>query len=242
MLSVAASSLVFCVGIECWSWCVVQEKRREGKKRREAALTRGSMKGDSIKRPEETGQRMRSRPNIIVTGTPGVGKSLHAQALARGSGLAHLCINDLVKQDGLHEGWSDEYRSYIVDDERVVATTLPLLQQGGQVIDWHICDVFPLADIDLVCVLRTDHSILYDRLQARGYAPSKLEENMDAEIMEVVAEEARGAYHAEQVVELRSEDEADLRGNIERLLVWIADWEKDNEKEFYPEPRRSRQA
>lgn len=48
--------------------------------------------------------------------------------------------------------------------------------------------------IDLVCVVRCDNKLLYDRLKARGYGAQKLEENMDCEIMEVLSQEARDAY------------------------------------------------
>jgi len=39
--------------------------------------------------------------------------------------------------------------------------------QGGCIIDWHACDLFPRRWIDLVVVLRTDSTTLYDRLSAR---------------------------------------------------------------------------
>lgn len=39
--------------------------------------------------------------------------------------------------------------------------------QGGYIIDWHACDLFPRRWIDLVVVLRTDSTTLYDRLTAR---------------------------------------------------------------------------
>lgn len=38
---------------------------------------------------------------------------------------------------------------------------------GGCIIDWHACDLFPRRWIDLVVVLRTDSTTLYDRLSAR---------------------------------------------------------------------------
>ena len=41
------------------------------------------------------------------------------------------------------------------------------IKEGGNIIDWHCCDLFPKSWIDLVVVLRTDNSILYDRLKSR---------------------------------------------------------------------------
>lgn len=46
----------------------------------------------------------------------------------------------------------------------------PLTDAGGLVIDWHTCDVFPERWIDLVVVLRCDHTLLWDRLEKRSGA------------------------------------------------------------------------
>ena len=101
------------------------------------------------------------------------------------------------------------------------------VQNGGYIIDWHACDLFPESWIDLVVVLRTDTAKLYDRLKARQYPEKKLQENMDSEIMEVLLEEARGAYDEEIVVELRSDEAEDVEGNVERIETWIDNWKRD---------------
>ncbi len=41
------------------------------------------------------------------------------------------------------------------------------VKQGGYIIDWHACDLFPESWIDLVVVLRASSEVLYDRLRAR---------------------------------------------------------------------------
>ena len=62
---------------------------------------------------------MRTRPNIIITGTPGVGKTTHCETLAASLGLTHLSINTVVKDKGCHDGWDEEYQSWIVDEDKV---------------------------------------------------------------------------------------------------------------------------
>lgn len=47
---------------------------------------------------------------------------------------------------------------------------------------------------DLVIVLTTDNTILYERLEKRGYEPKKISENVQCEIMAVIVEEARESY------------------------------------------------
>lgn len=128
----------------------------------------------------------RSLPNIIITGTPGVGKTTHCEALAEKTGLKHVSVNQIVKDKECHEGWDDEYQSWIVDEDKVGLHTpgtsrhmttnaseqlLDALEEevkeGGCIIDWHACEVFPKSWIDLVVVLRVDSATLYDRLTAR---------------------------------------------------------------------------
>ncbi|KAJ4367098.1 factor activating pos9 [Neocucurbitaria cava] len=157
----------------------------------------------------------RENPNIIITGTPGVGKTTHAEQLARATGFKHLSVNQIVKDEGFHEGKDEETGSWIVDEDKVSPRpprNPPLASSGGYILDWHACDLFPERWIDLVIVLRCDSTTLYDRLTARGYKGKKLEENMDSEIMQVLLDEAREAYKEEIVVELRSETTEDAEG------------------------------
>lgn len=64
----------------------------------------------------------RRHPIILITGTPGTGKTLHSQVLATecDSPLVHLNIGDIVKEHGFHEGYDEEWKSYIVDEDRLL--------------------------------------------------------------------------------------------------------------------------
>ncbi len=69
------------------------------------------------------------------------------------------------------------------------------MSSGGYVVDFHTCDFFPERWFDLVIVLRADNSVLYNRLNARGYKENKIIENIDAEIHQVVLDEAQESYN-----------------------------------------------
>lgn len=97
----------------------------------------------------------------------------------------------------------------------------------GLILDWHTCDAFPERWIDLVVVLQCNHTKLWDRLEARGYPLKKIQENNEAEIMNVVLEEAREGYADEIVVALQSENTDDLESNVSRIVQWIEAWQKD---------------
>ncbi|KAK5680988.1 factor activating pos9 [Elasticomyces elasticus] len=174
----------------------------------------------------------RTEPNIIITGTPGVGKTTHCQELAQRTGLHHLDINEVVKKHNIGEASEDpdDPNTKIVDEDRLLDCIENDLEDGGQIIDWHACDLFPPSQIDLVCVVRCDNKLLYDRLKKRGYGEKKLQENMDCEIMEVLLSEAREAYDENMVVELKSESTEDIDSNVERIEQWITSWKKDHGK------------
>jgi adenylate kinase len=66
----------------------------------------------------------RTSPNIIITGTPGVGKTTHCESLAERTGLRHISVNQVVKDKECHEGWSDEFHSLMVDEDKVCRCSL----------------------------------------------------------------------------------------------------------------------
>ena len=172
---------------------------------------------------------MRSHPNIILTGTPGVGKSSHCEQLGRSTGLKHLSINTVAQERGCISGKDTQLNSLIVDEDLLLdALENEVPTDGGYLIDWHACDLFPESWIDLVVVLRASTEVLYDRLVARGYKANKVEENIDAEVMQVLLDEARGAFDEGCVVELQSNGIEDLDGNVARIEQWVEKWKKDN--------------
>lgn len=42
-----------------------------------------------------------------------------------------------------------------------------MLTEGGKIVDFHGCDFFPERWFDIVFVLRSDNTFLYDRLVKR---------------------------------------------------------------------------
>ena len=69
-------------------------------------------------------------PNILVTGTPGTGKTTLCSELAERLGLRHLQVGDIVRQESAHEGWDEEHESYILDEDKLVDAMEPMLEPG----------------------------------------------------------------------------------------------------------------
>lgn len=196
----------------------------------------------------------RTYPNIILTGTPGVGKTTTAQQLvelSRTSGtssetqipLKHLSINKIAKEQNFYDSYDEELQTNVVDEDKLLDHVEELIAdgegEGGYVIDWHVCDIFPERWVDLVVVLRCeDTQVFYERLtsdkkaetgETRGYEGKKLQENIDAEIFGVVADEAKEGWPNEgQVVELQSVQAEQIEENADRIWAWCQQWMNDH--------------
>lgn len=167
----------------------------------------------------------RLRPNILVTGTPGCGKSTTCELLVRRlPDYTYYNISDFAREHKCYDGYDEVRKSHIVDEDKLLDELEPLLRKGKSIVDWHVNDVFPERLIDLVVVLRCDNSILYDRLHKRGYHDSKIEENLDAEIMGVVMQDATESYAQEIVVELQSDTVEHMDANVDRIVEWQEMW------------------
>jgi len=59
----------------------------------------------------------------------------------------------------------------------------------GVVFDSHLSHYLPRKYVDLCIVTKTNTKKLYDRLKRRKYPKSKIDENMEAEIMQIILEE-----------------------------------------------------
>ena len=63
------------------------------------------------------------------------------------------------------------------------------------VIDGHLSHCVPSKHVDLCIVTRCDLKTLKRRLEKRGYGKLKIKENLDAEIFEVILNEALALKH-----------------------------------------------
>lgn len=162
----------------------------------------------------------RQKPNILITGTPGTGKTTHSELVASEAGLQHVNIGALVREHELYDGYNEEFEAYFVNDDKVNDHLEDIMAAGGVVVDHHSSDFFPERFFDLVVVLQTDNTLLYDRLKARGYSEKKIQENVQCEIMHVPCEEAQRSYKPEVVQILSSDDTDEMESNVERIVEW----------------------
>uniref|UniRef100_A0A8C3DBM6 Adenylate kinase isoenzyme 6 n=1 Tax=Corvus moneduloides TaxID=1196302 RepID=A0A8C3DBM6_CORMO len=157
------------------------------------------------------------RPNLLITGTPGVGKTTLGKELASRAGLSYVNVGDLAKEACL-----------CLFFVQVIDELEDRMSEGGVIVDYHGCDFFPERWFHIVFVLRTENSFLYDRLESRGYTGKKLQDNIQCEIFQTLYEEAVLSYKKEIVHQLPSNTPEDLERNLDQIMQWIEQWMKDN--------------
>ena len=57
-------------------------------------------------------------PNILITGTPGTGKTTTCASIAEATGATHINVSELVKTEDLHSGWDDEFDSFVLNEDK----------------------------------------------------------------------------------------------------------------------------
>jgi len=164
---------------------------------------------------------------VSITGTPGTGKTTAAidlRKILRDFKIIHL--NDFIKIEKIYDEWDTETDSYLVDVNKLNRTVKKIFYFDNNVVfESHLSHYL---DVDLVIVLRTHPRVLMERLKPRGYDSKKIQENAEAEALDVILIESLD-LHGDKVREidtthLNSEEVAEI---IKKIIL-------NNEKGYEP--------
>ena len=139
---------------------------------------------------------------IIVSGTPGTGKTDFAKKLAKEKNLKYIDVNHLVKQHNLSEGYDKEKDTELIDIEKLNKVLIELIEKDDNlVIDSHLSHYLPKKYVDKCYITKCDLKELKKRLEKRDYSEQKIRENLDAEIFDTCRIEALEVGHDVEVVD-----------------------------------------
>lgn len=131
---------------------------------------------------------------VAVTGTPGTGKTTAVGEFTTDLAVVHL--NDVIREEGLHEGEDDERGSFVADLAAIEARYAGV---DDLLVESHLAHHL---EADRVVVLRCEPAELETRLRERGEPAEKARENAESEALDVILVEAVEAHGRGCVYEL----------------------------------------
>jgi adenylate kinase len=185
--------------------------------------------------------------NIVVTGTPGVGKTEFSTLLSRRLGYECIQMDDIILDNRLYREYDEDRDSYVIDVNKCRHFFRSLYRKGQHIFDSHISHLIIPKKYTYRCViLRCSPYELINRLKRKGYEPHKIIENVQSEILDIIFNEAVVRYGKAMLISVdvtegisnKLELVIDLirKGDV---LIEHVDWlslifEKDDMKTFFP--------
>ncbi len=147
---------------------------------------------------------------IVITGTPGTGKTTIARELAKQLDMVHINLGEFAKTHNVMMTPDPERDTMIVDEDDMLDKIIQEIKQSDKqiIIDSHWGDVIPAEFVEIAIVLRTHPDILIQRLKQRNWTHEKIMENVQAEILGVCLVDAINAYGEDKVFEIDTTDRA----------------------------------
>ncbi|MEM5812423.1 MAG: adenylate kinase family protein [Candidatus Aenigmatarchaeota archaeon] len=125
---------------------------------------------------------------VSISGTPKTGKTSVAKALAKILGWKMVSLNSLAKERGFYIGYDRTRKCKVVDIPKIRKEIANISKiHKNLIVESHYSHEI---GCDIVVILRTNPKELRKRMKKSGWPKRKIEENVEAEIMEVVKGEA----------------------------------------------------
>jgi len=134
---------------------------------------------------------------LIITGTPGTGKTLLAKYISKSLDVPLYDVTTLIKKENsLDKTYNSELDTLEVNEEDLKKFLNTFFKDKQTfILEGHMSHLLSKDSVDLCIVLRTENSTLSKRLVSRRYSQQKIRDNLEAEIFNYCYEEAKLNNH-----------------------------------------------
>ena len=167
---------------------------------------------------------------IALTGTPGIGKTTVSEVLKQ-RGYKILDLNNFIKEKGLR-GDKDIDRSSFEVDTRHLKEVYHRENLNPDLVEGHLAHHLSLSP---TVVLRCSPSELEKRMNKKGWNEDKIEENLEAEMLDTILIESleicEDVYEIDTTgkspKEVASAIEEIMQGKVENYEPGSIDWSEE---------------
>ncbi len=134
---------------------------------------------------------------IIITGTPGTGKTEIAKEVSLLLKKNLICTTEEAKKASLMQEFDKIRETYPVDVDLLVEHLIKIIKESEEelIIEGHLSHFLPAKYVSLCIVCTTELQTLKKRLLERNYSENKIKDNLDSEIFETCLTESMEENH-----------------------------------------------
>lgn len=154
---------------------------------------------------------------ILITGTPGVGKTTVCRILSSLIGVPCITIADLLAGRDF-TSWDPEADTYDVLDVEAAREYLASFLAGDHIADTHVLEVLPSRGY-LAFVLRKRPDALMRDLLRRGWRMRKVLDNVWAELTDYVYVQAKGLFKALRQIDVTERGPEEVAAVISKCVA-----------------------
>lgn len=143
--------------------------------------------------------------NILITGTPGVGKTKISKELAKILGLNPINEKDFALKNRIGSFNEDNELEIPLSSFQIKANNY-LKKQKNVVFEGHVLCEMKL-NVDLVIVLKMPPEGLEERLSNRNYSPEKIMDNVFCEGIDYCLKHVKRNYSKKKIIIIDSDND-----------------------------------
>ena len=136
---------------------------------------------------------------IAISGTPGTGKTKVAELLAKELNANLFSINGIIRKYKIKCNYDKKRKTKIVDIKKVQSAVQKFCSTKINIIEGHLSH---LLEADIIIILRSNPDVISKRLKKRNWTSNKINENIQAEILDTATLEALEKHNRKKIFEI----------------------------------------